>query len=287
MLIRCAPVGNAALEVATALDSYDRLARTTADADAILTNGGTAGVDVLRKLDELGDADLEEAALQIANGGEDALEGAAKLSDEGFNAVMRADTPNSAKSRTFRYYNSIEEGQNLFDSFLTDNDLRPQWIRVLNDPDISPESAQRTLQRISKELNSGASMKVEEFVTGRELNNQFPDNFEDPFIPKSIVTRFTTTGDERFVRVHVDGNQKGTFLVRQSDIEGLSPAEVENKLSLSYQPEYISDVTVPQGVRVNMGSVKSNFGGDSGAKQFNLGREIDNRFYSNKRSIRE
>jgi hypothetical protein len=62
VLIRCAPVGNAALEVATTLDSYDRLARTTADADAILTDGGTAGVDVLRKLDQVSDAGLEDAA---------------------------------------------------------------------------------------------------------------------------------------------------------------------------------------------------------------------------------
>lgn len=117
------------------------------------------------------------------------------------------------------------------------------------------------------------------------MNQQFPNDWNDPFASGSVVTRFKTTGEERFVRVHQGGNQNGRFLMRESDIEGLTPEEIESKFSLTYTLEYVSDATVPEGTRVNMGTVKANFGGDEGAKQFNLGRELENSQFTNKRQI--
>lgn len=187
-----------------------------------------------------------------------------------------------------RKYGDLDgEYEGRFRELAKNDQYGDSWLKSVSAQETNSESVRRTLQRIDNELDGDSALEIEEFVTAREMNNQFPDDWNDPFASGSVVARFQTTGDEAFVRVHRGGNQNGRFLMRQSDIEGLSPAEIESKFSLSYTPEYVSDVTVPEGVRVNMGTVKANFDGDEGAKQFNLGRELEDDQFTDKRPIEE
>jgi hypothetical protein len=185
-----------------------------------------------------------------------------------------------------RKYGDLDAAmRSQFRELLADPELREPWVQTVAVQETNIEGVERSLQRIDAELDGDAAMEIGEFATARDMNQEFPDDWNDPFASGSIVTRFKTTGDEKFVRVHVDGNQNGRFLMRESDIEGLSPAEIERKFSLRYTPEYVSDASVPEGTRVNMGIVKANFGGDEGAKQFNLGRDLKDDKFTNKRLI--
>ncbi|WP_232685984.1 hypothetical protein [Halobacterium zhouii] len=242
---------------------------------------------VLVRYNGLDAADQRAFGRTVRVGGDEAVEGAAKLDDAGFQTVMQADVGVSARAKTFREYASIEEGQELFETFLVDDELGSQWLRVVSDPETNTDGIERALRRAEAELGGDTAMEIGGFVTAREMNNQFPADWDNPFTPGSVVTRFRTTGDVNFVRVHTDGNQNGRFLMRQSDIEGLTPTELKNKFSLPYKPKYVSDVTVPEGTWINMGTVKSNFGGDRGAKQFNLGKRLDERFFTNRRLLEE
>ena len=187
-----------------------------------------------------------------------------------------------------RKYGQLDgEYEGRFRELAKNDQYGDSWVRDVSAKETNSEAIRRGLQRIDNELDGDSALEIEEFVTANKMNNQFPDDWSDPFASGSLVTRFRTTGDEAFVRVHRERNQNGRFLMRQSAIEDISPAEIERKFSLSYTPEYVSDATVPEGVRVNMGTVKANFGGDEGAKQFNLGRELEDDQFTNKRPIEE
>jgi len=241
----------------------------------------------VRSYDSLEGATSHYARDLLDETGEDGVQLLDELDDASLQKVLDSDAIESDElvAATRKYGDLDGDKRSQFRKLLADDDLRESWVQTVGDQETNLQAVKRSLQRIDGELDGDTAMEIEEFVTAREMNPQFPDDWNDPFASGSVVTRFKTTGDERFVRVHRANNQNGRFLMRKSDIEGLSPAEIERKFSLSYKPEYISDATVPEGTRVNMGTVKANFGGDEGAKQFNLGRRLEDDKFTNKRLI--
>ena len=270
------------------IDGYDR---TKADllADDSVDSAMVNRVD--DRISELDGDPAERARDLIDDTDEAGVRLIDDLDDGTLNRVFGdSDIDADDLARATRKYDALDrDGDRAaqFRRFLDDDELRESWIETVGDTETTSGAIERTLRRIDAETGGDSSLRVEGFVTAREMNNQFPDDWNDPFASGSVVTRLRTTGDEDFVRVHMRNNQNGRFLMRQSDIEGLSPEDIERKYSLSYTPTSVSDVEVPDGTRVNMGTVKANFGGDEGAKQFNLGRELDDGQYTNRRPIED
>ncbi len=74
--------------------------------------------------------------------------------------------------------------------------------------------------------------------------------------------------------------------MRESDIQGLTPQQIQDKFDLPEIPSHIVDVTPPEGTRIRTGTVNSgNFGGDGGSTQFELLEEIDDDLFVNPRRL--
>ena len=79
--------------------------------------------------------------------------------------------------------------------------------------------------------------------------------------------------DTKFCRVY-DGVNSGMFggwVMKQSDIEGLTPEEIQDKFALPQKPAMMCDVTLPKGTHMRTGLCNPLEGwGKGGGVQFDL-----------------
>ena len=59
-----------------------------------------------------------------------------------------------------------------------------------------------------------------------------------------------------FVRVHGELNQQGAFIVRATEIEGMTAQQIQQHLAMPYLPTHISDVAVPAATRLRQRACK-------------------------------
>ena len=79
------------------------------------------------------------------------------------------------------------------------------------------------------------------------------------------------TDVDSFVRVHGPDNQARSWIMRASDVEGLSAQQIAEKFNIPVVPTKISRVDIPPGIRINAGQVGRNIWGNSeGAIQFQI-----------------
>jgi hypothetical protein len=69
-------------------------------------------------------------------------------------------------------------------------------------------------------------------------------------------------------------------LTLESEIEGLTPKEIQERFALPYEPELKSKLVLNPGERIRFGVVNENYGSKGGGLQFDLiGVEVEiNRF---------
>lgn len=102
-------------------------------------------------------------------------------------------------------------------------------------------------------------------------NKEYTDRGKQPPYTKGTKTiTFKTTKPTEFVRVHVADNQQGAFLMKESDVAGLTPEQIKTKFALPQVPTHISKVTVPAGTTIRVGHTGENFGALGGGVQFEL-----------------
>lgn len=93
-----------------------------------------------------------------------------------------------------------------------------------------------------------------------------------PYKPGTQVVEYTTKEADVFVRVHGSDNPNRPWMMRKEAVEGLTAEQIQHKYSLPAKPSYVSEVHVPEGVRIRTGEVKANFelqgGGGQGAVQY-------------------
>ena len=118
-----------------------------------------------------------------------------------------------------------------------------------------------------------------------EVNATFPPSWKPPYQPGTRVTEYTTSANEKFVRVHGDNNTAGSWIMKKEAIQGLSPSQIAHKFSLPSVPKYVSDVNVPANTPMRTGKVAGNFGGAEGATQYELLGRIPMSNFSNTRPI--
>ena len=121
------------------------------------------------------------------------------------------------------------------------------------------------LNRGLDDLVSGGSRRLAD-----DVNAEFPDGYSPPYTPGTQVSEFVADGNQTFVRVVSGDTPDGQWIMRASDIEGLSPQQIADRFALPEVPTGITSITPPAGTRIRTGEVNPNFGGSGGATQFQL-----------------
>lgn len=93
-----------------------------------------------------------------------------------------------------------------------------------------------------------------------------------PYKPQTPVVQYQQVGASQYVRVFTEGNKTGRWLMKYSDIQGLTPAQIQSKFALPTKPTHYCFVEVPAGTTVYVGVV--NRSSISGTLQYELGTQI-------------
>lgn len=89
-----------------------------------------------------------------------------------------------------------------------------------------------------------------------------------------------------FARVHGEENQARSWMMRPHEIEGLSPLQIKEKFALPEVPSFVSDVYVPAGSAVRVGTVAPQAGwGAGGATQYELIQRLPSSAFRNMRPL--
>jgi RHS repeat-associated protein len=95
----------------------------------------------------------------------------------------------------------------------------------------------------------------------------------------TMVTQYRTTMKQKFVRVFNSKNgntAQGRWMMKESEIQGLSPEQIQQRFALPGQnaPSEIVEVEVPAGTLMQVGYAGTNAWGTGGGVQYELLQEI-------------
>jgi hypothetical protein len=125
--------------------------------------------------------------------------------------------------------------------------------------------------------------------TAEDVNNDFVNlraGNEPPWQSGTKVDVIVTTKDTKYVRVINGNDPRGSWIMNESEIAGLSPSQIKDKFALPEMPNNIADVTVPQGTTIYSGTAAPVGGwGSGGGQQIYLPNRIDGSLYTNVRPI--
>ncbi len=93
-----------------------------------------------------------------------------------------------------------------------------------------------------------------------------------PYQTGTPVASFKTTGTTQYVRVYTQGvtTPNGRWLMRYSDIQGLTPAQIQSKFALPNTPTHYCFVNVPSGTAMYSGIVGKTYTSSEYVVQFEL-----------------
>ena len=125
-------------------------------------------------------------------------------------------------------------------------------------------------------------------ISAEEANKGFR---EPPFMKGTRVTEFRTTMKTKFVRVFNPGNTdskaEGRWMMKESEIRGLTPEQIQQKFSLPGEsaPSEIVEVEVPSGTLMRTGYAGANSFGSGGGVQYQLMERIQDDSFSGLRLL--
>jgi RHS repeat-associated protein len=94
-----------------------------------------------------------------------------------------------------------------------------------------------------------------------------------PYKPGTSVIRYRSSVLGRYVRVYDSKNPRanavGKWIVKESEIKGLSLAQIKDKLALENLPDKMVEVKVPAGTNMEESVAGENEWGNGGAMQYN------------------
>ncbi len=114
--------------------------------------------------------------------------------------------------------------------------------------------------------------------------------FKSPYKPGSTVYERVTASEEQYVRVWAEGSNSkpaGKWLVKKSDIQGLTKEQVKDVLGLKVVPTNIADVNVQAGFKIREGLVAevSDWGSKGGKVQIEAIDTVTDEMISNIQKI--
>ena len=145
-----------------------------------------------------------------------------------------------------------------------------------------------------KTVDTG-DLKVIETKTPELANKEWlAKGYDKPPYHPDFEVKVVEAGNEEYVRVfsyNEDGtsNKLGGWLMKKSDIEGLTPAQIADKYALPKEPTHICDVNLSPDFNLQTGIANSVEGwGKGGGQQFDtMGKFIDEDAFVNERLIGE
>jgi hypothetical protein len=110
---------------------------------------------------------------------------------------------------------------------------------------------------------------------------------QPPYAAATVARDIMLKEDRVFVRVHGEGNQQRSWLMRPHEIDGLTPKQIQERFALPEVPAYLSDVHVPAGTRLRVGTVGEQPGwGTGGATQYELLERLPSAAFQNTRPLK-
>jgi chromosome segregation ATPase len=108
-----------------------------------------------------------------------------------------------------------------------------------------------------------------------------------PYAKNTLVSDIIFKSDPKdLVRVHLENNQVGPWLMRRQDIEGLTPAQIKDKFALPSMPKYVSDVRGLENMAARVGVAGPINGfGSGGGVQIELLERVNEGNFINKREL--
>lgn len=137
-------------------------------------------------------------------------------------------------------------------------------------------SASRIISGLFKEEAPATTVQAARIspnkVKADAVNKLFEEAGQNAPYATSMGPRTITLNQDRiFVRVYGRDNQVGSWLMRADEIEGLTPAQIQNKFALPELPRYVSEVHVPSGTNLRIGRAAAQVGwGKGGGIQYEL-----------------
>ena len=120
------------------------------------------------------------------------------------------------------------------------------------------------------------------------------NSYGDSGYNQNFEVKVVQAGNEKYVRVfsyNSDGtsNKLGGWLMKKSDIEGLTPAQIADKYALPKEPTHICDVNLDPDFRLQTGISNPVEGwGKGGGQQFDtMGKIVDEDAFVYERLIGE
>jgi hypothetical protein len=124
--------------------------------------------------------------------------------------------------------------------------------------------------------------------------------YQDTFQMRTKVVEFVTGKESDFVRVHLEGGERGRWLMKKEALRGLTPQQIQLKYYLPGLPTHVTEVHVPANTQMYRGAVAeiqafvprpdnySNYVPPEGAIQYMLKDQLTGpQVFSNTRPIGE
>lgn len=176
--------------------------------------------------------------------------------------------------------------------------IRDSWLRGSKSSDTSSGSGNAAASRVSASATSavvvaGVSLcdpcreSLTRTLTAAEANASFVKAGQrPPYAPGTEVREVVLQEETLFVRVHGERNQQGAWLMPSYEIAGLTPEQIRDRFALPEVPLYVSDVYVPAGTHLRVGSVAAQAGwGRGGATQYQLLDRLPSTAFRNRRPL--
>lgn len=125
---------------------------------------------------------------------------------------------------------------------------------------------------------NGMSSTNRKVISAEERNLSLQGKgYTNPYEVGTPVVEFSQNSTTQYVRVYTTGTTQptGKWIMKYSDIHGLTPAQIQSKFALPNTPTHYCFVNVPKGIQMYAGIVGENYGYTAGqAVQFELGTNI-------------
>ena len=119
--------------------------------------------------------------------------------------------------------------------------------------------------------------EVKKKLTADEANATWKNKhkYSDPPYSKNYVVYETVLQeDKKFVRfLTEDGKRKGSWIVLEEDVKGMTPKQIQSKYSQSFVPTIVCDVYIKAGTRIRVGVTSSLYGMIGHGLQFDLDQQ--------------
>lgn len=184
-------------------------------------------------------------------------------------SVSSAPKPDTVKKSSIEPQKQCTEAY----SSMSSQAMRSQVLGSIN---AAAATKAKSTENIEVNYTEGINCKVINETSGDETNQWWMDEMgydNPPYLPKSKVQVIELQEDTKFCRVY-DGENSGMYggwVMKQSDLEGLTPEEIQDKFALPQKPIKICDVTIPAGTTMRTGLCNPLEGwGKGGGVQFDL-----------------